>query len=64
MIKARFETSRAGNQHIILTSTNNTKAVRVYNVGDTFTFKNLSNGSNFHHGEYQQGLEKLTNKGW
>ena len=63
MIKAKEQISRTGNTDILLTSTNNTKKIRVYYVAGQYSFQN-ANQSVMHRGEYHTGLEKLQMRGW
>jgi hypothetical protein len=63
MIIAKKEISRTGNTDIILTSTNNSKQIRVYYVSGKHYFQN-TNQSKMHIGDYHIGLEKLQQRGW
>ena len=63
MINAIEKTSRTGNTDIILTSTNNTKQIRVYYAAGQYSFQNV-NQSVMHRGDYHAGLEKLQARGW
>ena len=63
MIIAKEEISRTGETDTILTSTNNTKQIRVYHSEGKFFFQN-TNQSKMHIGKYHIGLEKLQQRGW